>query len=160
MVSVVINDYVVNKRVKLFFLPHDFELIQSKWEDTDATLERLQRIEFFKGRTRWCDLRPAHLRLMVAKNLLSASFLAEEDRVDDENPIVSSLNFLICTLVYCIEKTGDCHVESLKINRIGEMEVAVEYQAALEMEAPMKAPAPKPKKDPFTVVVDNTKDDE
>jgi hypothetical protein len=161
MTGIIINDYVVNKRVKLFFLPDDYELVDAQWERSDRILQNLQHLEFFKGRERWCDLSPAHYRLMIAKNLESASFLAEEDRLDDENPVVASLNFLICALVRCIEHSSDCHIESLRINRLGEIDITVEFTAGLSVETSLRSPKgvpPPPKSDPFSVIVDNTKE--
>ena len=157
MTSVIINDYVVNKRVKLFFLPDDFDMIDEQWKEPDQVLVNLQHLDFFKGRERWCDLEPAHFRLLVAKNLQNASFLAEEDRIDDDNPIVSSLNFLICALIRCLERLSDSHLEMMKLNRVGELEVSIEFNAALRMEAPSK-PARKGGFDPFSIIVDNTKE--
>jgi hypothetical protein len=162
MSSVIINDYVENKRIKLFFLPDDFAMIDERWGDEDPVLQSLQTFDFFLGRSRWRDLEPAHFRLLVAKNLQNAAFLAEEDRLDDDNPVVSSLNFLICAFIRCIENTIDGHVELIRLNRVGDLEVAVEFTAALRMEAATIKPQPPlpPKKDtdPFSIVVDNTKD--
>lgn len=159
MANVIINDYVTSKRVKLIFLAEDYEIVNDRWESKPEILGNLQEHEFFEGCFRWCDLSSAHFRVLIANHLDSVSYLAEEDRVDDENPLVSSLNFLICALVRCIEIAADCHIEFLKLNRVGEHEVAVEFYAAMQMEiVPRRKRKKKKTDDPFAVVIDNTKE--
>lgn len=157
MVNVVINDYVNKKRVKLLFLPGDFDVVREQWYEISPTLSRLQSLELFEGRTRWCELTPTHFRLLVAKGLLSASFLEEEERLNDDNPVVSSLNFMICMMIFCIEEQGECQIELLRINRVGEMDLAVEYTAAMQMEPNVSPPKHAAKRNKFSVAVDNTK---
>ena len=160
MASILINDFVTNKRVKLFFLPDDFELVDEQWDREDRLLVHLQSMEFFKGRTRWGDLETPHFRLLIAKNLQHAATLTEEERMNDEHPVVSSLNFLICALMRSIEKRNDCHVELMRINRISDLDIAIEFTGALSMEVVSPPSSPQKKIDPFSVVVDNTKPNE
>ncbi len=154
MSSVFINDYVINRRAKLYFTSDDYDIVDEKWnEDGDEALVRLQRIDRFKGKLRWSDLTGADFRLLITKNIQAASYLAEEDRIDDTNPIVATLNFLICCLIRHLEIKIDGHVEMLRINRVSDLEVAIEFNAAMKMEA---AITKKVSNDPFSVVVDNT----
>lgn len=157
MTGVVINDYVINKRITLFFIPEDYALVDHNWQSTDPVLLNLQHIALFSGRTRWCDLEITHFRLLVAKNLQNAAMLATDDRMDDDNPIVSSLNYLICCLIRCIEIAGVCSLESMRINRLGDIEITIEYTASVIETDVISALPPKT---PFSIIIDNTEQDD
>jgi hypothetical protein len=155
MVSVITNDYVSNKRVQMFFEPEDFVLVDTNWEMSDRLLSELQALPVFRGRTRWCDLEPAHYRILVSRNLQSVAELNDLERLDTRNPNVASLNFLLCAMIRCIEHRSDAHIEMMKIVRVVDGPVVVEYAAVLRLESrPQERTV-----ETLSVVVDNTKDD-
>ncbi len=156
MTLVIINDFVTDKRVTMLYLSDDFEPVITHWRSQDTLLRDLQYLSSFAGRTRWCDLEPVHFREMIAKNLQYIGKLPEAERLDEENPVVSSLNFLICTLIYCWEKRTDSQVDMVKINRVGDTDVSIEFSAEMKMDV---SPLEKMKADThsgISVIVDNT----
>lgn len=155
MLTVVINDFVGSKRIKLSFDAEDFEVAASAWDKSDALFEQLQMHPMYAGRYLWRDLEPLHYREMIAQNLQYVSTLSDDVRVDDDHPVVSSLNFLIVMLAYSIEQRLGANIELLKLSRVGEYDVAVEFTAELQMDI---APPSKRGDTPsgITVVVDNT----
>jgi hypothetical protein len=156
MTYVIINDFIDNKRTKLLYLDEDFDLPAQVWDKSDQLLQDLQYLETFSGRLRWRDLDPIHYRDMIAKNLQYVATMPDDERLDEEHPVVSSLNFLICALIYCLEKRTDSHLEWMKINRVGDVEVSIEFHAEMQLETiyPGKKKADTPTG--FSVVVDNT----
>ena len=156
MSLVVINDYVLNRRIK-FYLDHDdFEILDENWTDTDMLLVRLQMTETFNGRSRWCDLEPFHYRIMAVKNIIKvfeAVGVGSEIRMDSDS--MKSLKFILCGMIRCLEKRADMHIELLRLVRVGHLDMAVEFEAALTMEiTPPKKKVTK--KGEFSIVVDNT----
>jgi hypothetical protein len=158
MTTVIINDYVSGNRVILSFGPEDFEALDEHWDKSDVLLAGLQHIDTFRGRSRWCDLLPNHYRLMVAKNLHAAAELEDHQRVDDTNPVVASLNFVTCALIRCLEEGSESQIEFMRINRVGSMDIAIEYDATVKMQVPPARTDQGPTSR-IGVVVDNTKDD-
>lgn len=151
MTLVLINDYVMDKRIKLFFSHEDFAITDGEWESKDALLRDLQRHSVFEGRERWCDLEPFHYRLMITKSLEVTANMSDAERLGQDDLRLRSLNFLICCLIRCVEQKADSHIELLKIHRVEDLEVSFEYSAVMSMEMPRS----KPKKG-FSVIVDNT----
>lgn len=154
MTLVIINDYLKNRRMRLFYDKADFVLVDGVWENRDRLLVELQDTDAFRGRERWCDLAPYHFRMMVTKNLAQVAALGDGDTLDLDNPIVQSLNFLICGLIRCLEKASESQIETMKLVRVGDLDVSVEYQSVMLMDS---KPAPRRKRGKdISVVVDNT----
>lgn len=150
MALVVINDYVVNQRYDLVFMNEDFDAVKSVWEDEDSLLHQLQHVPYFKDRFRWCDLDPSHFRFMIARNLSKAAQLPKSDKLDLDDPIIRSMNFLICCLIRSLELRSDSFIEVMKIIRIDERDITIEYQSIM---LPDTDPGGRGK---LSVIVDNT----
>ncbi len=157
MTLVLINDHVANKRVKLFYTDEDFAITDGEWNNSDQLLADLQHHQFFAGKLLWSDLDPFHFRLMITKSLQACSKMTDAERMDDEDPSIRSLNFLVCGLIRCIEGKSDSHIEVMRIHRVGDIDVSFEYEAIQTLEPPSTIKMPPRKKDGFSVVVDNTK---
>lgn len=171
--TIIINDYVNNRRAHLVFVMHDFEIMAKFWFSTDRVLEELQQHRAFAGRRRWCDLEPKHYRLLLMQNLVAADALDEPTLTDDDHPVVRSLNFLFMAMCHCIAQRLGGEVEMLRVNRLSKTEITYEVEAALMQldievgtinapdepsEAAPDAPVPDaPSFGPgFRVIVDNT----
>lgn len=156
IVQVIVNDYEGGVRMTMLFRPEEFNVIDEHWEQEDTLLRDLQFHRIFKGRTRWCDLSPTHFRIMIANNLSKVAELPAQQREDFSNPVMLSLNSLIAGLVRCIEKRGECMLETLRIHRVSDGEVAFDYSASLSMVVDF---SPEEDDDPsggIRVIVDNT----
>lgn len=169
MTSIIINDFHLGRRLVLVLDQSDFEQAQDIIDrgDPDEILLQLQNMPSFKGRTRLNDLTPFHFRLMITSNLTKMNEMPDSPVFDLNHPIANSLIYLLSSMVLCLEKRGECSIETMKINRIGEAEVSFEYSAVLMYEEPLPKrkrkkpkgtePDPKPKKPgSISIVVDNT----
>ena len=139
MALAIINDYVTSRRMKLHLDPEDFKMVDDNWGSEDKLLIDLQKIDIFRNRTRWFDLEPMHYRLMIANNI-SRAFSEVEGSLVSSETIVKSLSFLICALIRCIELRADCHIEMIRLVRVDEIDLAVEFQASLAMEEDINGP--------------------
>ena len=149
---VLINDYVVNRRVKFTLDPEDFEIIDLVWDTPHQLLLDLQQNDFFRGRTTWAELDPFHFKAMLIKKLAHIAD-QETEVLDLESPPVKGLLFLLCGLTRSIEKRSESHLEMVRLVRVGPSDVSIEYQGVMSMEAPFKS---KPKPEGLSIVIDNT----
>lgn len=151
MTTVIVNDYVLNRRVNIVLDANDFAIADRLLAspEPDELLLELQHLDTFKGRTRVADLEPWHLRVMVTMNLAK---VPPGESFDLGDPIVRSLLFLIATLIRCLERRADGHIEMLKLNRVGEHDLTIEFSGLLSMEDKK----PKKRKRGISLVVDNT----
>lgn len=159
MTIAIINDYVLNRRIKLMLTEEDFEPADTNWDVTDSILAELQPNGFFNGFTTWASLEPFHYRVMLARNIAKLfADVVPGHAVPMQSDTAISLTFLTCALVRCIEKRTGCHVELIRLVRLGPVELAVEFEAALAIEGPPTRPKPEPEPEPespFTIVVNN-----
>jgi hypothetical protein len=154
MTTVIINDYVIDRRVNIMLDANDFEIAERVLAvpEPDELLMQLQHLETFQGRTHLSHLEPFHYRVMITMNLKKVAAIRGVS-IDLADPAVKSLVFLVACLILCLEKRADSHIELLKLNRVGELDVTVEFSALMSIED--KTPKKK-KKGGITVVVDNT----
>lgn len=152
--TVIINDFIKDRRTTIVFHESDFLRVEENWETPDRLLAELQDHPVFAKRERWSDLNPTHFRLLLMSNLRKTADLSEEDMATPDNPTVTSLQFLICALIYCLQRRTESQIEMMRINRIGDHEVAYDYAASLNMAVDL------PKKDGpkggLRVIVNNT----
>lgn len=137
MTLAIVNDYVVDRRLKLYFDQEDFDIVEEQWELEDELLMDLQGTVMFQGLTTWSALEPMHFKLLIATTMAKTFALIDEDKTEEANGAVESLSFLISALIRCIQERGNCHVEMIRLVRVGEIDLAVEYQAAIAMEEEM-----------------------
>lgn len=157
MTLAIINDYVLNRRLKLILDEDDFAIVDTNWSSPDELLAGLQHTETFKGRHCWADLEPFHYRIMIVQNIgkvLADVGVAEQLELTSIG--MRSLSFLICALVRCLEHRAESHIEMIRLVRVGDIDMAVEYEAALSMETNLPPSEPEKAKGPFAIVVDNT----
>jgi hypothetical protein len=95
---------------------------------------------------------------MITLNLSKIAMKPKADGFDLSDPIVKSLVLLISILIRCLEKRCDADIELLKLNRVGALDVCVEFSAMMSMDEPPKFKKSKTKdsKKKMTVIVDNT----
>ena len=152
--TVVINDFGTNRRTLSILEDGDFGIVAGVWENEDPILVDLQDNPFFAGRRRWCDLDPTHFRLMILRTLSFVARMGDEERGNQDNPVVRSLHFLLCAMIHCLQCRAESMVELVRINRLNENEITFDYTATLNMHIDM----PKPKGGTgLFVVVDNDK---
>jgi hypothetical protein len=153
----IINDYVVDRRMKLFFDQDDYDMLEEQWDVKDEILVDLQSTSLFAGRMTWAALDPMHYRLLIATTMSKTFAFIDEEKEAEANAAVESLTFLVSALIRCIEDRGDCHVEMIRLVRVGDLDLVVEYQASLSMEEdlPKARVHAKPAKG-IQVVVDNS----
>lgn len=157
MTVAIINDYVVDRRMKMFFDQEDFEILEEQWGVKDEILVDLQHTSLFFGRERWSELDPIHYRILIATTMAKTFALIEEGKEEQANGALESMTFLISGLVRCIEERGECHVEMIRLVRVGELDLVVEYQASLSMEEDLpKTKTVGKSRSGIQVVVDNS----
>jgi hypothetical protein len=143
--TVIINDFVKDRRSVIVFHEPDFMSVEEHWEKSDRLLADLQDHPAFTKRERWCDLNPTHYRLLLMSNLKKLAALSDDEMKTPNNATISSLQFLICALIYCLQRRTESLIEMMRINRIGDHEVAYDYAASLNMavDLPRKDGGPK-----------------
>lgn len=155
MTTVIINDYVINRRTHIVLDASDFEVARRVMGHTepDELLLELQDQDVFRGRTRISDLEPYHVKLLLEMNLKQAAAV-KGDVLDLSDPIMKSLVFLIEVMIVFLEKRSQSFIETLRINRVGTLDAVVEWTAMLNNEPPQTKPTKK--KNDISVVIDNT----
>ena len=152
MTTVVINDLATDQRhVILFNRPGDFQRADAFWENEDAVLLGLQHTDFFIGRKRWCDLDPQHFRFLLMNNLSKVAALSTQDQDDPANEVMSSLTFLLTSLIKCLEHRTQSTIELMRLNRLAEHEVLYDLSASVNLHLDDK----KPPRKGLRVIVDN-----
>ncbi len=146
------TDFERKRRASIILETGEFDKIARIWDNEDRILVQMQDHPFFAGRTRWRDLDPVHFRLMVMQNLSMASRLSDDEFLEESNPVIVSLNFVLGALVYCLRQKASSRIDLLRITRFAEQEVAFDFSATMET---MEKGTPPPRQQPFRVVVDN-----
>jgi hypothetical protein len=150
--TVVINDFVTDRRVVLLFnYPQDFAKIEAHWEREDKLLLALSANEAFRDRKRWCDLSPTHFRFLIMNTLNKVSALSEQEQGDADHLVMVSLAFLLSAFIKCLEDCTESNIDLMRINRLGDDEVLYDYAASINMHLDNL----RPKKN-LRVIVDNT----
>ena len=129
--NVIIYDFTENIKTNIFLTETQFEKMESVWNNEDRILVEMQDNEIFNGCTRWCDLSPFHLRLMITQNLNMAMPILLEEKKHHNNPIMDSLKLLLSALVLCLQRNAECSIEILKICRFDENKVNFDFSANL-----------------------------
>lgn len=151
MTTVILNDFVSDRRHAILFNPHDFERVDKFWETEDQLLAGLQDNESFRDRKRWCDLSPTHFRFLIMANLNKVAALTDDEQGDTTNPTMISLTFLLTGFIKCLEMRTESTLELMRINRLGEGEVLYDYAGSINMHLDSLRP-----KSGLRVIVDNT----
>lgn len=134
-VTVILDDFSLDKRSIFFFSDAEFSKIDTNWEKSDVLLVELNKHELFKNCNRWCDLKPLHYKLMIIKNLSLYNSLTEIEKEDYNNPVVASLLFLIAGMIKSIETRADTSIELFKIQKINEFSINFEYTGSLNLQS-------------------------
>lgn len=149
----IIDDYVSRKRSSVLLTEDQFAKVLKLWDQEDQLLKDLHVIERFKGRETWSALDPWHFRVLLTNSFNNVDrYVEPADRFDWSNPFVGSLYFMVMALIICLEKRTDGTVDTIRIMRISELEVTMEF--TLTMIPEQRKPLPSTS---LTVVVDNTK---
>lgn len=160
IISVIIDDYVRGLRESFAFTDAHMKMIEDSWNNQDRLLVELSTTEFFLGKTRWCELEPLQFKVLIMKNLMVCTEVANIADTTKKEDTERSLLFLIGGLINCLQKKCNCRLDVLKIQRASDIILNFDFQASLmlEIESAKPKPAPEPdKKNPFKVVVNNTK---
>lgn len=172
--TIIINDFVSNRRAHLVFITSDFEAMAQIWDIEDPVLKELQEHQEFVGKTRWSDLEIKHFRLLLMQNLVVADSLTEDQMLDDDNTIVRSLNFLFMAFCYCLLTKVGGEIEILRVNRMSKIDITYDVQISFmrldvdlstandhsEMTETSNIIKPPAFKSGMRVVVDNTKSED
>lgn len=153
MTHVVINDFLTHDRMDLFFTREDFESVDNHWYDEDVLLKELQNNYLFHNRVKWADLEPFHFRFLVANILQKVAGLSDSDKSDPHHPATKSLHFAVIGLIKTLAEKSDCNIEILKLNRIGDYDLYVEFQSIMRMTIPDQKQLPK---SGVAIIVDNS----
>ena len=151
MTTVVVNDFVIDRRIAVLFNPHDFKRVDTFWEQEDKILVDLQCQDSFKGHLRWCDLTPTQFRFLIMANLNRCAELSDMEQADPTNPTMASLTFLLTGFIKRLELNTESTLELMKINRLGESEVLYDYTGSINMHLDSLRP-----RSGLRVIVDNT----
>lgn len=149
--TVILTDYPRNRRATILYLDEDFRDIEPLWDKGDRLLEELKDHPVFANRVTWRALAVVHWRILIIQNLALVAQLSSEEADDDDNPVVRSLNFLMMGLIACLERQTGSTIELLRVDRVGEHDVAFSLNASLDHDLDL----PKPKAG-LRIVVDNT----
>lgn len=163
VVSVIIDDYVRDVRESLVFTEKQMQVVRDNWENQDKLLVEMSVTDFFKDRTRWCDLQPIHYKVMIMRNFMIVTNLDVTAAKITPEEAEQSLHFLIAALINCIETISGSKIGIFRIQRINDGVINFDYQASLLLELEKAKSAAKAaadvKRNPFKIVVDNTKDE-
>lgn len=157
--SVLIDDYVINKRSSLLFNENQFKSVVDRWKNTDPLLIELQNWEAFKGKDTWDKLDPAHFKMLIL-----TVFSARDNKVksaeyfDETNPLIHSLYFLLMGLAYCIQLRTGAAMDQMRVMRINVNELSFEFNISMISDRKQILALPSPPKSGLKIVVDNTFD--
>jgi hypothetical protein len=151
--SVFVDDYINNERYHITIGDKDRKKVEDNWFSKDTLLIDLMNVKFFENKTKWCELRPLHFKVLILRNFLHLDTLKLHQKNDHGHPIVQSLYFLIAGFIKSLNDHADTNVEFLKILRIGNNDINFDYHASLVLQVDMQNSNDANLK----VVVDNTK---
>jgi hypothetical protein len=151
--TVIINDFVTDRRVAILFNhPQDFQRVDAYWEIEDKLLVELDAAnDVFKDRRRWCDLTPTHFRFLIMETLNKMACLTDDEQADQTNPTMASLTFLLTGFIKMLELRTESTLELMRLNRLGDAEVLYDYSGSINMHLDSIRP-----KKGLRVIVDNT----
>jgi hypothetical protein len=157
-ISVVIDDYIQDRRTSYIFTEQQMDIIRGHWSNRDKLLVDLSTTEYFKNKTRWCDLDPVHYKIMILRNLIICQELNQTENISDIETAERSLQFLIGAMINAIQIKCECRLDLLKIQRVNDRILNFDFQAnlILEIESNKQQESTKP---PFKIVIDNTKNE-
>lgn len=153
MALAVLMDYVSGKRVELFISADVTSDLDEVWRYPDALLRDLQHHAAFRNRRRWCDLDPVHFKLMIERNVAIFSDLPENEALDLNHEVTSSLTLLIAGLMRCLMERTQSAMNVMMISRLSRVETAISWSADILLDQRPEGRAG------FEVVIDNTKED-
>ena len=150
--TVMVEDYESRSAYYTVVGDEEIDEVKAIWELEDVLLCGLQETRVFSGLTRWCDLRPWHIKFLITQTLEKVYELSGNDRNDSNHPTIKSLDVLIACLIHCLETCADVRVEFLKIQRIESMVVNFDYRGSLMLEPQLSEPKPG-----LSLAVDNSR---
>lgn len=157
-VTVFLNDYVARRRTGIGFSADDYKTVNSCWHEDDQRLLALQSLQAFRGYTKWSQCKTEHFRVLLMRTIDIMDDLTDEDRMDANNPIITTFNFLLLGLVNCIEISTGSTLEVLRLNRISKDDMLFDFSATMDLSFALPSPRePGDEGDPFKIVIDNTK---
>jgi hypothetical protein len=150
--TVIVENLNTNNRVFLLFSDKEIKIAEKFWDTQDSTLLELKPNKLFENRTKWSELDPIHYKFLIISimNILFSKNSSPKV-LNDSNPVVQRLNFLICCFLKCLEIKCQSTIDLLKIKRYDDKNVSFEYQASIFLSAQDS------KKTDLKVIVDNTK---
>lgn len=129
------------------------------WFKEDALLVGLSAQEPFVGRTTWSDLEMVHYQILLfrAFDLLGSDTPMDEITVRYREPF-STFRFLATAITKLAKLDGVTGFDNVTISRPRDNRVAVDFRRLFRFDWDSYVPPkPKPKGNPFQVIVDNTK---
>lgn len=140
--------------------------INDVWYKEDSLLVELKDQEPFSGRTAWCDLDMIHYQLLLFKcfDLLGENHPMDDLTVKYKEPF-ATFKFLASAIVKMSKLNGVMGFDTVTIMRPRENRIVVDFRRTYRFDWESYVP-PKPehtaeiipiKKNPFQLVVDNTK---
>lgn len=129
------------------------------WYKEDALLVGLSQQEPFVGRTTWSDLEMVHYQILLFKAFdhLDADTPMDEISIRYREPF-STFRFLSAAVSKFAKLEGIAGFENISIYRPKDNRVIIDFRRVFRFDWDSYVPPrPKPKGNPFQVIVDNTK---
>ncbi len=129
------------------------------WYKEDALLVGLSQQEPFVGRTTWSDLEMVHYQILLFKAFdhLESDTPMDEISIRYREPF-STFRFLSTAVSKLAKLEGITGFENISIYRPKDNRVIIDFRRVFRFDWDSYVPPrPKPKGNPFQVIVDNTK---
>jgi len=133
------------------------------WYKSDVLLDELKDQEPFRNRTRWSDLEMIHYQLLLFKcfDLLGPDTPLDDLTIRYKEPF-STFRFFASAIVKMSRVDGVTGFDEMTIMRPKESRIVVDFRRTFRFDwdayiPPRPEPKVEVKKNPFHVIVDNTK---
>lgn len=137
--------------------------VNDVWYKEDVLLVELKDQEPFRNRTTWSDLEVIHFQLLLFKcfDLLREDHPMDDTTVRYREPF-ATFRFMAAAIVKMCRLNDINGFDQMTILRPKEGRVVIDFRRTFRFDwdaymPPRPEPVLKPKKNPFQVIVDNTK---
>ncbi len=117
-------DSLNSHNLTMIYGPTERKLVMDYWDHSDQLLMDMQQYGAFTGRRVWGALTPTHFKFLLSRMIDKMFKLLEEveargqdlDSIQDD-PIMSSLNFLAVGYCYAMELACEGTIEAIRCTR-------------------------------------------
>lgn len=139
-IAVNILDVPTNSKSYISFAPEDIERARAIYENNNDDISALANAyPEFDGYSRWCDLSIPHYRVMLARTLTVAAYMAANAHTDHDRATTAT-NLTILCFIFTLERLSGSEIEYMLITRMTPTHFTFSYTASLPIEYPKPLP--------------------